>query len=203
MASDDSKRIVLARRARFLSAALAGLAGCAPAHAPERGSSGSQGELVIPPLPADAAVAFAADAGALASDDHEVGPAQPSAGSPVEPTVPKVIVSVCLSIILPPTITFAPRAANVAKSASQMIDEVVRTLAANPQLRLEIEGNTDSTEPAALGQQRADAVRREIERRGIDSRRLTTTNAGATKPLDTSNTAEARARNRRIEFRSR
>ena len=77
-------------------------------------------------------------------------------------------------------------------------------LAANPNVRLRIEGHADqrgSTEyNLALGQRRAEAVRAFLANYGIDPDRFTTVSYGKERPLLEGEGEEAWARNRRAEF---
>ncbi len=77
-------------------------------------------------------------------------------------------------------------------------------LAANPNVRLRIEGHADqrgSTEyNLALGQRRAEAVRAFLANYGIDPDRFTTVSFGKERPLVEGDDEEAWARNRRAEF---
>ncbi|MBX6362085.1 MAG: OmpA family protein, partial [Acidobacterium ailaaui] len=59
-------------------------------------------------------------------------------------------------------------------------------------------GNADHN--LTLSQQRADAVKEQLVKMGIDASRLTTKGYGDTKPIDTNDTPEGRANNRRVEF---
>jgi outer membrane protein OmpA-like peptidoglycan-associated protein len=88
-------------------------------------------------------------------------------------------------------------------------DPVMREIAAalrnNPSWQLAIDGHTDSTGgPEAnmqLSSKRADAVRAAlVTQHGIDGSRLATRGYGATVPKDTNDTADGRARNRRVEL---
>ena len=77
-------------------------------------------------------------------------------------------------------------------------------LAANPNVRLRIEGHADqrgSTEyNLALGQRRAEAVRAFLANYGIDPDRFTTVSYGKERPLVEGDDEESWGRNRRAEF---
>ncbi len=77
-------------------------------------------------------------------------------------------------------------------------------LRANPFLKLEIDGHTDSDGDAdanmKLSQERADAVKRQLESVGIDGSRLIPIGYGLTKPKVPNATPEGKAENRRVEF---
>ncbi len=84
------------------------------------------------------------------------------------------------------------------------INEIFRVLKKNTALKFEIDGHTDNTGNAKqnmeLSQKRAEAVKAELTNLGIDGSRLTTKGFGDTKPIDTNDTPEGRANNRRVEF---
>lgn len=77
-------------------------------------------------------------------------------------------------------------------------------LAANPTVRLRIEGHADqrgSTEyNLALGQRRAEAVRAFLANYGVEPDRFTTVSYGKERPLAEGEDEEALGRNRRAEF---
>ena len=77
-------------------------------------------------------------------------------------------------------------------------------LAANPNVRLRIEGHADqrgSTEyNLALGQRRAEAVRAFLANYGVDPDRFTTVSYGKERPLLEGDGEEVWSRNRRAEF---
>lgn len=86
-----------------------------------------------------------------------------------------------------------------------MLDDVVRVMEANPGLRVEIQGHTDSIGShdynMNLSQRRAKAVRDYlVNQAGIASSRVTTVGFGETRPIATNATKEGRAKNRRVEL---
>jgi OOP family OmpA-OmpF porin len=89
--------------------------------------------------------------------------------------------------------------------ALSKLDDVVVLLKANPLMRIEIQGHTDSSgtyrHNLRLSRVRAQAVVQYLIRKGIAAERLTATGYGPNRPRGSNSTAEGRARNRRIEFR--
>ena len=91
-----------------------------------------------------------------------------------------------------------------AESAA-VIKSIARGLETNPNLKLLIEGHTDSTGDAAhnldLSKRRAEAVKAVlVSQLGVDPSRLTTAGLGATRPIDSNDTPQGRAQNRRVEL---
>lgn len=84
------------------------------------------------------------------------------------------------------------------------INEFVKMMKENSGLRFEIGGHTDSDGTAernnVLSQERADEVKLRMVSMGIDENRLTTKGYGPSKPLADNNSAENKAKNRRVEF---
>jgi outer membrane protein OmpA-like peptidoglycan-associated protein len=84
------------------------------------------------------------------------------------------------------------------------IRQVAALLKANPALKLEVGGHTDSDGDAAsnlaLSQARAEAVVKILVDSGIEASRLTAKGYGATKPIAPNGTLEGKANNRRVEF---
>ena len=86
-----------------------------------------------------------------------------------------------------------------------LIDEIAETVAANPQLKkIRIEGHTDAVGSDVanlkLSQARADSVVDAISARGVEASRLDAVGFGEMRPLETNDTDDGRAANRRVEF---
>lgn len=93
----------------------------------------------------------------------------------------------------------------IRKESDPILKELGEALARHPDWTLSINGHTDNvggdTYNLALSQRRAAAVRRAlVERHGIAAGRLTSSGFGAGSPIDTNETPEGRARNRRVEL---
>jgi outer membrane protein OmpA-like peptidoglycan-associated protein len=89
--------------------------------------------------------------------------------------------------------------------SAPVIKLVAQGLSANPALKLQIEGHTDSTGNAEhnldLSKRRAEAVKAVlVSQFKVDAARLTTAGLGASKPVDSNDTPQGRAQNRRVEF---
>ena len=89
--------------------------------------------------------------------------------------------------------------------SAPVIRMVARGLEKNPNLKLQVEGHTDSVGNAdhnlELSQRRAAAVKAAlVSQFNVDAGRLTTAGLGATKPIDSNDTPTGRAQNRRVEF---
>jgi outer membrane protein OmpA-like peptidoglycan-associated protein len=89
--------------------------------------------------------------------------------------------------------------------SAAVIKSIARGLETNPSLKLEIDGHTDSTGNAdhnlELSGRRAEAVKAVlVSQFGVDAARLTTCGEGATQPIDSNDTPQGRAQNRRVEF---
>jgi outer membrane protein OmpA-like peptidoglycan-associated protein len=84
------------------------------------------------------------------------------------------------------------------------LNMIVQVMTSNPTIKFEVDGHTDnsgtSAHNATLSQQRADAVKQELVKLGIDQGRLTTKGFGDTKPISDNNSPEGKANNRRVEF---
>ncbi|HVO76437.1 MAG TPA: OmpA family protein, partial [Candidatus Bathyarchaeia archaeon] len=84
------------------------------------------------------------------------------------------------------------------------LDEIVKSLRAYPDVKIEVAGYTDDVGKDELNrdlsQRRADAVRQYIANAGIRAERLIARGYGASHPVATNKTPAGRAENRRIEI---
>lgn len=89
-------------------------------------------------------------------------------------------------------------------SSLTYLEQVKEIMIKNKNLRLMVEGHTDNTNTASfnmeLSKRRAWAVVNYLLKNGIDSSRLGFRGWGMDKPIDSNNTKEGRARNRRVEL---
>jgi outer membrane protein OmpA-like peptidoglycan-associated protein len=81
---------------------------------------------------------------------------------------------------------------------------ILALLNEDPGLKFAIEGHTDDQGGpkvnGPLSDRRAAAVKAWLVNQGIDAGRLTSKGLGQSKPIDSNDTAEGRANNRRVEF---
>jgi OOP family OmpA-OmpF porin len=102
-------------------------------------------------------------------------------------------------------IQFEINRSDLKESSYPILDEIVAALKAQPNLKIEIQGHTDNTGAHAynvgLSQKRAESVQAYLESKGIDSARMTSKGFGPDRPIDTNNTKQGRARNRRVELK--
>jgi outer membrane protein OmpA-like peptidoglycan-associated protein len=86
-----------------------------------------------------------------------------------------------------------------------ILDAVAEVVKANPSIKIEVAGHTDSTGDAAknktLSERRAAAVRQVlVEKLGADAARITSRGWGAEQPIQDNATEDGRAVNRRVEI---
>ncbi|HEU5060724.1 MAG TPA: OmpA family protein, partial [Kofleriaceae bacterium] len=102
-------------------------------------------------------------------------------------------------------IQFVQSTAELAPGSAAVLDETVAMLTKYPTVRIEISGHTDSSgdeqKNRALSQQRADAVRAYLVKRGIAEARLESKGYGPEFPIGNNATPDGRAQNRRVEFK--
>ncbi len=102
------------------------------------------------------------------------------------------------------TINFETGSARIAGNSSELVNQIGDALKGCAGTSIEVAGHTDARGNDAsnltLSEARAKAVVDALSARGVAASQLTAKGYGETKPLDSSNTAEGDAKNRRIEF---
>jgi outer membrane protein OmpA-like peptidoglycan-associated protein/outer membrane protein assembly factor BamB len=90
------------------------------------------------------------------------------------------------------------------KESLDIIDKLVQIMKANPAMKIEVRGHTDSTGEKAynqkLSERRADAVAEYMIKNGISPERIRSAGLGETRPIASNETPEGRKKNRRTEF---
>lgn len=107
-----------------------------------------------------------------------------------------------------PGIYFLSDSAQLLPASQSAIQHIVATLKAHPDWAITIEGHTDNTGSEQhnldLSKRRAEALRTElITKHGIPPARLNAAGYGRSRPIDTNDTMEGRAHNRRVEVSRR
>ncbi len=101
-------------------------------------------------------------------------------------------------------VSFGHNSAELASASFAALDKLAETLAAYPQVNVEIRGHTDSSGSATynldISSRRAAAVREYLVGRGIAADRITAVGYGEDLPLVDNGTSEGRATNRRVEM---
>ena len=99
---------------------------------------------------------------------------------------------------------FETGSAKLTELSRYELQNLIKTLNKYPNMTIEVAGHTDNTGDAAanltLSQERAKAVYDYLTNGGIAAARLTARGYGQNKPVDTNDTEEGRAKNRRTEF---
>ncbi len=102
-------------------------------------------------------------------------------------------------------VTFENDSAQLKPESAATLDSVAASLVASPDVRVEVQGHTDSTGSDAynlkLSQRRAEAVRDYLVSKGVPAARLEAKGYGESQPIAKNDTGEGRARNRRVELK--
>jgi outer membrane protein OmpA-like peptidoglycan-associated protein len=109
-----------------------------------------------------------------------------------------------ITLDMPGGVTFATNSADINANFYSVLDQVAATLGEFNQTVIEVAGHTDSTGARAynltLSERRAGSVVSYLSGRGIARERMIAVGAGPDHPVDTNETAEGRAQNRRVEI---
>lgn len=109
-------------------------------------------------------------------------------------------------ILLLTQVEFDTAKTTIRPVSAQLLDEMSQVLREHPEfMLLEVQGHTDSQGTVAsndvLSQGRADMVRQEIIRRGIEPHRLRAKGYGQSMPVADNATEEGRQKNRRVQLK--
>lgn len=123
--------------------------------------------------------------------------------NPLDPSDDVPIIKVGERIILE-GVNFETAKTTLLPQAKTILDQVAKSLLANPTAEVAIHGHTDNIGGVKynmnLSRGRADAVRTYLVSKGVPGFRVTTKGFGFTKPIADNARADGRAKNRRIEF---
>jgi outer membrane protein OmpA-like peptidoglycan-associated protein len=100
-------------------------------------------------------------------------------------------------------VAFATGQSSLRAEASESLARIAEFVRKDPDKLVRIEAHTDSTGSSnanqVLSQKRAEAVRDALENDGIDASRMTAVGVGEERPIASNDTAEGRAKNRRVD----
>jgi outer membrane protein OmpA-like peptidoglycan-associated protein len=100
-------------------------------------------------------------------------------------------------------VAFASGKSQLRPEADDSLAKLTEFVRQEPAKRIRIEGHTDATGGAnanlVLSQRRAEAVRDALVAAGIEASRMTVVGVGSEQPVATNDTADGRARNRRVD----
>lgn len=108
-------------------------------------------------------------------------------------------------LVLDESLLFSVGKSDVAPKGQEVLKNLATVLAQNPDINIQIEGHTDNTGGTKinweLSTKRALAISQILlENSSIDGKRITVSGRGQYCPVDNTNTAEGRAKNRRSEI---
>jgi outer membrane protein OmpA-like peptidoglycan-associated protein len=108
------------------------------------------------------------------------------------------------SILGEAKITFQSGSSRLTEEGKAVVERIGKILLAHPHIRVEIAGHTDSdgddAANLALSQARVDRVRKALIKLGVDPFRLRAKGYGESRPLVSNDSAQNKAKNRRVEF---
>ncbi len=128
------------------------------------------------------------------------------AASPVvEPATP--VVPAKVTITIPRNVHFALDKSYLSPASTQVLDQIIKVLIANPTISIDLSGHTDPRAPQAynqaLGMRRAISVRKYLLKAGIEPQRMTIRSEGFSKRQSNETGKQPYALDRRVEFEYR
>ena len=128
-------------------------------------------------------------------------PGQPTGA---RPGCPNLVVMTAKEIRITQQIQFDVSKATIKPVSFPILDAVGDALVANPNITIEVQGHTDNAGNAAynkkLSQERADAVKAYLVKKGVAETRLASKGYGMSQPLLPNTTVANKALNRRVQF---
>ncbi|WP_306730004.1 OmpA family protein [Aeromonas hydrophila] len=123
---------------------------------------------------------------------------------PNTPAGAKVNALGCVADLVLRDVNFEFDSAKLTSGAEQVLNGVAAKLVSNENVRVRIEGHTDSVGSDSynkqLSQKRADSVKAYLASEGVGSNRMETMGYGEEQPVASNDTAAGRAENRRVEL---
>jgi len=117
---------------------------------------------------------------------------------------PKYIVVTKEKIELKQKVHFATNKSTIYPDSFPMLTEVAEVLKSRPEIKVRIEGHTDSRgtlkHNMVLSQDRAESVKAFLVNHGVEPERMEARGFGPTQPIDDNRTSKGRENNRRTEF---
>ena len=139
---------------------------------------------------------------AVGTDGCELAAAVPAPKVPVAAAA--VVLPVAGQTMALSNMNFQSSSARLLPESQAQLDDLAAAMRANPEVVIEVRGHTDSIGAAEanrdLSQRRAMAVRDALIQRGVAPGRITAVGYGEDFPIAANDTAEGRARNRRVEL---
>ena len=101
-------------------------------------------------------------------------------------------------------VNFVTGSSNLTPNSKYELKDLVKALESYPKMNIELAGHTDNvgdpTSNMTLSNDRAQTVFQFLVDQGVSSSRMTAVGYGDSKPMESNDTAEGRAKNRRTEF---
>lgn len=101
-------------------------------------------------------------------------------------------------------VNFASGSSNLTYSSYRYLEPIIKEMQKFPDIEIEVRGHTDSVgkyqNNMRLSQRRADAVKKYLVQKGMESRRIRSVGFGPSSPIADNRTAAGRGKNRRIEI---
>ena len=108
-------------------------------------------------------------------------------------------------IVITQQVQFDVDRSTIKKESNELLDGIAKVMNEHPELlKIEVQGHTDASgnkqRNKILSGSRAEAVKRALLKRKVSARRLLAKGYGQEKPIADNDTAEGKAKNRRVQF---